>query len=75
MYEKFERLMKEKGVTPADVSKATGIGKRSYLILPYTPLYSLVRTLKFQGSEKSPKCLQSLGKRVFEKMGKKWAKK
>ena len=27
MYEKFERLMKEKGVTPADVSKATGIGK------------------------------------------------
>lgn len=29
MYEKFERLMKEKGVTPADVSKATGIGKSS----------------------------------------------
>lgn len=50
MYEKFERLMKEKGVTPADVSKATGIGKHSYLIFPYTPLYSLVRTLKFQGS-------------------------
>ena len=38
MYEKFERLMKEKGVTPADVSKATGIGKHSYLIFPYTPL-------------------------------------
>lgn len=29
MYEKFEQLMKEKGVTPADVSKATGIGKSS----------------------------------------------
>lgn len=29
MYEKFEQLMKRKGVTPADVSKATGIGKSS----------------------------------------------
>lgn len=29
MYEKFEQLMKGKGVTPADVSKATGIGKSS----------------------------------------------
>lgn len=29
MYEKFEQLMREKGVTPADVSKATGIGKSS----------------------------------------------
>ena len=27
MYEKFEHLMQEKGVSPADVSKATGIGK------------------------------------------------
>lgn len=27
MYEKFEQLMKNKGVSPADVSKATGIGK------------------------------------------------
>lgn len=30
MYEKLEYLMKEKGVTPADISKATGIGKSTF---------------------------------------------